>query len=133
MTIAITDNSLRDPLTFPLRHRLPSGTTIYGRDAANGQPQWRPRSWHEVTTEDIDRVVGDYLSHVLDECGFPPRMIRSTRLVDLVNTMDPQLVAAAVGMDPQAALIHLADHVDPDRMPQPSAQTSDSKRRNNFA
>ncbi|MEV7994502.1 site-specific integrase [Streptomyces sp. NPDC086077] len=58
-----------------------------------------------------------YLSHVLDDCGFPPRMIRSTRLVDLVNTMDPKLVAAAFGMDPQATLIHLADHVDPGRLP----------------
>lgn len=54
-----------------------------------------------------------YLSHVLDDCGYPPRMIRSTRLVDLVNTMDPKLVAAAFGMDPQATLIYLADHVDP--------------------
>lgn len=53
-----------------------------------------------------------YLSHVLDDCGYPPRMIRSTRLVDLVNTMDPKLVAAAFGMDPQATLIYLADHVD---------------------
>ncbi len=47
----------------------------------------------------------------------PPRMIRSTRLVDLVNTMDPKLVAAAFGMDPQATLIYLADHVDPGRLP----------------
>jgi hypothetical protein len=39
-------------------------------------------------------------------------MIRSTRLVDLVNTMDPKLVAAAFGMDPQATLIYLADHVE---------------------
>lgn len=53
-----------------------------------------------------------YLSHVLDGCGFPPRMIRSTRLVDLVNTMDPKLVAAAFGMDSQAPLIYLADNVD---------------------
>lgn len=58
-----------------------------------------------------------YLPHVLDDCGFPPRMIRGTRLVDLVNTMDPKLVAAAFGMDPQAALIYLADHVDPGRLP----------------
>jgi hypothetical protein len=42
-------------------------------------------------------------------------MIRSTRLVDLVNTMDPKLVAAAFGMDPQATLIYLADRVDPER------------------
>ncbi|QYB00730.1 hypothetical protein I1A62_04090 (plasmid) [Rhodococcus sp. USK10] len=60
-----------------------------------------------------------YLSHVLDDCGYPPRTIRSTRLVDLGNTLDPKLVAAAFGMDPQAALIYLADHVDPDRLPHP--------------
>jgi hypothetical protein len=38
-----------------------------------------------------------YVSHVLDACGVPPRMLRCTRLVDLVNTMDPKLVAAAFG------------------------------------
>ncbi|MFJ3206048.1 integrase [Streptomyces sp. NPDC086989] len=58
-----------------------------------------------------------YLSHILDDCGFPPRVIRSTRLVDLVNTLDPKLVAASFGMDPQAALIYLADHVDEGRLP----------------
>ncbi|SEQ96051.1 tyrosine-type recombinase/integrase [Streptomyces radiopugnans] len=57
-----------------------------------------------------------YLSHVLDDCGYPPRMIRSTRLLDLVNTIDPKLVAAAFGMDPQATLIYLADRVDEGRM-----------------
>ncbi|WP_258056108.1 hypothetical protein [Streptomyces sp. Ru62] len=60
-----------------------------------------------------------YLSHILDACGFPPRMIRSTRLVDLVNTLDPKLVAAAFGIDPQAAVIYLADHVDAGRLPAP--------------
>lgn len=59
-----------------------------------------------------------YLSHVLDGCGFSPRVVRSTRLVDLVNTMDPKLVAAAFGMDPQAPLIYLADHVDAGRLPE---------------
>lgn len=58
-----------------------------------------------------------YLSHVLDDCGYPPRTIRSTRLLDLVNTMDPKLVAAAFGMDPQATLIYLADRVDEGRLP----------------
>jgi integrase len=57
-----------------------------------------------------------YLSHVFDSCGFPPRMIRGTRLVDLVNTLDPKLVAAALGLDPQAPLIYLADRIDPDRL-----------------
>lgn len=60
-----------------------------------------------------------YLSHGLGDCGFPPRMLRSTCFVDLVNTMDPKLVAAAFGMDPQAALIYLGDHVDEGRLPNP--------------
>lgn len=54
-----------------------------------------------------------YLSHVLDPCGHPPRAIRSTRLVDLVNTLDPKLVAATMGLDPQAPLIYLADRTHP--------------------
>jgi hypothetical protein len=57
-----------------------------------------------------------YVSHLLDACGYPPRMIRCTRLLDLVDTMDPKLVAAAFGMDPEATMIYLADHVDPGRL-----------------
>lgn len=53
-----------------------------------------------------------YVSHVLDACGFPPRMIRCTRLLDLVNTMDPKLVAAAFGMDPEATMIYLSDRIE---------------------
>ena len=58
-----------------------------------------------------------YVSHVLDPCGVPPRMLRSTRLVDLVNTMDPKLVAAAFGMDAESVMIYLADRIDPGRLP----------------
>ena len=57
-----------------------------------------------------------YLSHVLDSCGVPPRMLRCTRLADLVNTMDPKLVAAAFGMNPEGVMIYLADGVDPARL-----------------
>lgn len=57
-----------------------------------------------------------YVSHVLDACGFPPRMIRCTRLLDLVNTMDPKLVAAAFGMDPEATMIYLSDRIDETRL-----------------
>ena len=42
-----------------------------------------------------------YISHVLDPCGVSPRMLRCTRLADLVNAMDPKLVAAAFGMNPR--------------------------------
>ncbi|MFD8533657.1 hypothetical protein ACFV0L_40235 [Streptosporangium canum] len=58
-----------------------------------------------------------YVSHVLDPCGVPPRMLRSTRLVDLVNTLDPKLVAAAFGMNPEGAMFYLADHIDDGRLP----------------
>ncbi|MEU1710546.1 HAD family hydrolase [Streptomyces sp. NPDC005706] len=56
----------------------------------------------------------DRLSDVLDDCGYPPRTIRRTRLVES-NTMDPELVVAAFGMGRQGTLIYLADHVDPGR------------------
>ena len=52
----------------------------------------------------------------LDPCGIPPRMLRSTRLTDLVNPMDPKLVAAAFGMDAESVMIYLADHVDDIRL-----------------
>ncbi len=57
-----------------------------------------------------------YMSHVLDPCGVPPRMLRCTRLADLVNTMDPKLVAAAFGMNPEGVMIYLADHIDETRL-----------------
>jgi integrase len=58
-----------------------------------------------------------YVSHLLDGCGVPPRMLRCTRLADLVNTTDPKLVAAAFGMDPEGVMFYLADHVDDARLP----------------
>jgi hypothetical protein len=57
------------------------------------------------------------MSHLLDPCGVPPRILRCTRLADLVSTMDPKLVAAAFGINPEGVLIYLADHVDPVRLP----------------
>ncbi|MFC9398053.1 hypothetical protein ACFTWS_33560 [Streptomyces sp. NPDC057027] len=58
-----------------------------------------------------------YVSHVLDPCGVPPRTLRCTCLAGLVNTLDPKPVAAALGMDPEGVMIHLADHVDAGRLP----------------
>jgi hypothetical protein len=40
-------------------------------------------------------------------------MLRCNRLADLVNAMDPKLVAAAFGTNPEGAMFYLADHVDP--------------------
>jgi hypothetical protein len=50
----------------------------------------------------------------------PPRTVRCTRLADLVNTMDPKIVAATFGMDPEGAMFYLADHVDHTRLEPPN-------------
>jgi integrase len=63
-----------------------------------------------------------YISHLLDACALPPKMLRSTRLADLVNTIDPKLVAAAFGMRPEGAMIYLADHLDDGRLPDQLAE-----------
>jgi len=43
-------------------------------------------------------------------------LLRCTHLADLVNTMDPKLVAATFGMNPEGVMIYLADHVDEGRL-----------------
>ena len=60
-----------------------------------------------------------YVKNTLREVGIQPRILRSTRLVDLVGTVDPKLVAAAYGMRHEAVITYLADHVDSARLPNP--------------
>lgn len=57
-----------------------------------------------------------YISHILDPAGVNAKTLRSTRLVDLVISLDPKLVAEALGMNAGGLLDYLADHVDPDRL-----------------
>jgi hypothetical protein len=49
-------------------------------------------------------------------CRVAPRMLRSTRLITLVKTMDRKLVAAAFRMDPESVMIYLSDHVHEGRL-----------------
>jgi hypothetical protein len=62
-----------------------------------------------------------YVSHLLDPCGVSPRTVRCTRLADLVNTIDPKLVAAAFGMDPEGVTFYVTDQVDKGRLPEPAS------------
>jgi hypothetical protein len=58
---------------------------------------------------------GSVAAHGLDPyeiAGGPNPLIRSTRLIDLVSTMDPKLGAAAFGMDLQATWIYFGDRVE---------------------
>jgi len=73
-----------------------------------------------VTKAGTEPASTAYFSHLLDGARVPPRTLRCTRLATLVNTMDPKLVSAAFGMDPQGAMFYLADHVDEIRLPTPN-------------
>ena len=52
-----------------------------------------------------------YLVRVLDPAGIGTRILRATRLVDLIASLDPKLVCEAVGMKPAGVMPYAADHV----------------------
>lgn len=58
-----------------------------------------------------------YVKHTLDPVGIQPRILRSTRLTNLVTTTDVKFVAAAYGMTNEAVTAYLADHIDTTRLP----------------
>ncbi len=60
-----------------------------------------------------------YVKDSLRAVGLRPRILRSTRLVDLVGTVDAKLVAHAYGMTNEAVITYLSDHVDPARLLNP--------------
>lgn len=57
-----------------------------------------------------------YLTHVLDPAGVGTKKLRATRIIDLLISLDPRLVAEALGMNAGGLLAYLADTVDPDRL-----------------
>ena len=65
-----------------------------------------------------------YLSHLFDPVGHAPRTMRVTRLAELASTMDPKLVAAALGLSPEGVLDYIRDRVDPGRLPDELANPS---------
>lgn len=72
-----------------------------------------------VTTQTKTRSTpasSAYLSHVLDPAGVAPRQLRSTRIVDLVVSLDPKVASEILGMKAEGLVDYLADHVDDDRL-----------------
>lgn len=53
-----------------------------------------------------------YLTHVLDPAGVSPQRLRVTRLADLVVSLDPKLVAVALGMNADGLVSYLSDTTD---------------------
>jgi site-specific recombinase XerC len=57
-----------------------------------------------------------YVKTAVARAGVRPRILRSSRLLAMVNTADPKLVAAAFGMTRDAVTAYLADRIDPTRL-----------------
>lgn len=70
----------------------------------------------KVTKPRSTAASAPYLTHVLDAAGVRTKTLRSTRLVDLVISLDPKLVAEALGMNAGGVLNYLADDVDTSRL-----------------
>lgn len=64
-----------------------------------------------------------YMTHVLEAADLTPKTVRNTRLADLAASLDPKILAAAFGLDPQAALYYSADDTSSVRIQRRSAPT----------
>lgn len=60
-----------------------------------------------------------YVKNALKAVGIRPRVLRSSRILALVHTADPKLVATAYGMTHDAITAYLSDRIDPTRLPNP--------------
>ena len=107
----------RRPQPVPLD---PASWSLLQRCLAHRTAQ-RTQNPHVVVTRATkarkDPASTAYFTHLLDPCGIPPKTVRCTRLAELVNTMDPKMVAAAFGMNPEGVTFYLTDHVDDARLP----------------
>lgn len=112
----------------PYRTPLDPPTWAALQRCISHREQWSTSNPHLLVTKQTKGQLRPasmpYLAHVLDPAGVAPKRLRVTRLAELVNTMDPKLVAAAFGMKPAGVLDYLADHVDPGRIPEELANPS---------
>jgi site-specific recombinase XerD len=98
----------------------PATTTALRRCLHHRDHQHSSGPWLLVNQK--SKTVGtqvslDYLNMILGPAQVRIQALRTTRLAQLVTTMDPVLVAAAFGIRRGAALHYLADTVDPTRLP----------------
>jgi integrase len=57
-----------------------------------------------------------YMSHLLDPAGTAIKRLRGTRLLDMLISLDPKIVAEALGMNAPGLVSYLADSVDAGRL-----------------
>ena len=69
-----------------------------------------------VTKATRAAAASGYVKNTVAPAGVRPRILRSSRLLAMVNTADPKLVSATFGMTRDAVTAYLADRVDPTRL-----------------
>lgn len=67
------------------------------------------------TTSDAP-ASSPYFVHLLNPAGVQARVLRWTRIADLVISLDLKLVSEALGLVPEAVVPYLADHVQDVRL-----------------
>lgn len=70
----------------------------------------------KTTKTRLTPASGAYVTHLLDPAGVNIKTLRSTRLVDLIISLDPKLVAESLGMDANGLLGYIPDDVDAGRL-----------------
>jgi len=110
----------RRPAPVPLD---PDSWTVLQRCLSHQNAQ-RTQNPHLVVTRGTKAGTSPassaYFAHLLDPSGVAARTVRCSRLAELVNTMDPKLVAAAFGMTAEGATAYLSDYVEEARLPNPA-------------
>lgn len=59
-----------------------------------------------------------YVTHVLDAVGITTKVLRQTRVVDLVNTLDPKVASEVLGMNADGLATYVTDDVNTVLLPQ---------------
>lgn len=121
-------HSVRTPAVFAPTTARPTAFAPLARRPEPGQTAGH-RGTHALTSHVRTFFTGikatrapasdGYVKQTLREVGIQSRILRSTRLVDLVGTVDPKLVANIYGMTNEAVIAYLADYVDTARLPNP--------------
>jgi integrase len=65
-----------------------------------------------------------YVTHVLDGAGVSTKVLRQTRVIGLVTSLDPKVAAEILGMGAEGLATYLADDVNAVLLPEPQASSN---------
>jgi len=71
-----------------------------------------------ITRTRATAASAPYVTHILDPAGVSPKLLRTTRLVALVGSLDPKVVGEALGMNAEGLVNYISDDVDTGRLPE---------------